>query len=106
MRRIGPFRRDAVRELCLTVVAVDKLAARAITVEEVEQLLWNEYVTVRNKRHAWRRRRKLPDRRLMIGNTNGGRTLTIVVERTTDPTTWLVITGWPASADQRKILRG
>lgn len=41
--------------------------------------------------------------RFFIGRTSGGRTLTLVIERTLDPTTWLTITGWSA-ADRERIL--
>ncbi len=45
------------------------------------------------------------DRRLlMIGHTDGGRVLTLVIERTVDPTTWLIVTGWSSTAAERKIL--
>jgi hypothetical protein len=46
-----------------------------------------------------------PDkRRLLIGRTDGGRALTLVVERTSDPTTWLTLTGWDATARERRLL--
>jgi hypothetical protein len=45
-------------------------------------------------------------RRLLVGATDGGRVLTLVIERTTDPTTWLVVTGWSATAGERKLLGG
>jgi hypothetical protein len=41
-------------------------------------------------------------RRLLIGRTDGGRALTLVIEQTIDPTTWLIVTGWiphPASVN-------
>jgi hypothetical protein len=44
-------------------------------------------------------------RRLLIGRTDGGRTLTLVIEQTLDPTTWLIITGWDSSPRERKLLR-
>jgi hypothetical protein len=40
----------------------------------------------------------------LIGRTNGGRPLTLVVEQTLDPTTWLVVNGWEATDSERKIL--
>jgi hypothetical protein len=43
-------------------------------------------------------------RRLLIGCTDGGRPLTLVVERTNDPTTWLVVTGWDSTARERRLL--
>jgi hypothetical protein len=44
------------------------------------------------------------DRRLLIGRTDGGRTLTLVIERTIEPSTWLAITGWTATGHERKML--
>jgi hypothetical protein len=35
-----------------------------------------------------------PERLLLIGRTDGRRTLTLVIEETLDPETWLIITGW------------
>jgi hypothetical protein len=40
----------------------------------------------------------------VIGHTDGGRTLTLVVEQTNEPTTWLIVTGWTATSDQRRIV--
>lgn len=41
---------------------------------------------------------------LFIGRTDGGRAATLVIERTVDPTTWLIITGWDAAERERRIL--
>jgi hypothetical protein len=41
---------------------------------------------------------------LLIGETDGARALTLVVERTVEPTTWLVVTGWNATAAERNLL--
>jgi hypothetical protein len=43
-------------------------------------------------------------RRVLIGRTGGGRVLTLVIERTLDPTTWLIITGWSATDRERILL--
>jgi hypothetical protein len=40
----------------------------------------------------------------LIGHTDGGRALTLVVERTVDPTSWLLVTGWIATARERGII--
>jgi hypothetical protein len=45
-------------------------------------------------------------RRLLIGETDGGRVLTLVIERTVEPTTWLVVTGSSATDSERKLLVG
>jgi hypothetical protein len=43
-------------------------------------------------------------RRLLIGRTNGDRCLTLVIEQTVDPTTWLIVTGWASTDPERKLL--
>ena len=79
--------------------AIQKLGARSILSRDVEQLLWNPHVTIRNPGGPM-------ERRLLIGRTDGARTLTLVIEETSDPTTWLVVTGWSATFAERRILRG
>jgi len=88
---------DRVLELIATPAALEKLAARTITIEEVGQLPRNRHVTVRNPRAE--------TRRLLIGSTDGGRPLTLVIEQTLDPTTWLVITGWSSTEAERNLVR-
>ncbi len=102
MSRFGPRRRDTIYELRVTVAAIEKLAARGIIVQEAEQLINNRYVILRNTGRRRRSRRKLDTRRIVIGRTNGGRALTLVVERTNDHTTWLIVTGWTATSDERR----
>lgn len=94
---------DVIYELLATEAAAGKLGARAISIEEIQQLLNNRYVVVRNPR---RRGQPRLARRLLIGRTDGGRVLTLVVERTREPTTWLLVTGWEAATRERKILDG
>jgi uncharacterized DUF497 family protein len=90
---------DTIFELLLTEAAIDKLGARNISIEEIHQLPRNANVTVSNPRSD------TPDkRRLLIGRTDGGRVLTLVVERTSDPTTWLTVTGWDATTRERRLL--
>lgn len=76
-----------------------KLGQRGISTDEVVELLRNVHVTTRNPRGH-----RNPERRLLIGHTDGGRTLTVVVEPTVDPTTWVVITGWLSTTHERKML--
>ena len=40
------------------------------------------------------------ERILLVGRTNGGRVLTLVLERTLDPTSWLIVTGGVGSASR------
>jgi len=78
-----------IYELILPDFARVKLGRRGISAEEARQLRWNDPEENANPRSPRRR-----DRQLMVGETDGGRRLTLVVEPTADPTTWLVITGW------------
>lgn len=94
---------DAIRELLATKDAADKLGARGISIGEAQQLIGNRYVIVRNPGRRRRHRRELA-RRLVIGRTDGGRSVTLVVEQTTEPTTWVIVTGWEATDRERKIL--
>lgn len=91
---------DVVRELLVTEAALEKLGARGIASDEAEQLLHNPHVTVRNPRA----RSDPGKRRLLIGRTNGGQGLTLVIEHTVEPTTWLIVTGWNATEAERKLL--
>jgi len=43
-------------------------------------------------------------RRLLIGRTDGGRALTLVIEQTIEPTSWLVVTGWTAGDEELRML--
>lgn len=92
---------DVVSELLATEAALDKLGARSISADEAGQLARNRHVTVRNPRAG----AVAPDkRRLMIGETDGGRALTLVIERTHEPTTWLIVTGWSSTDAERNLL--
>ena len=92
--------RDAVHQLLASDAALDKLGPRGITAEEAEQLPRNRHHTVRNPREPGE-----PGKRgLLIGRTDRGRILTLVIERTVDPTTWLIVTGWDSTETERKIL--
>ncbi len=90
---------DAINELLATEVAIDKLGARGIATHDARQIPRNAHVVVRNPH-------KTPagKRRLLVGETDGGRALTLVIERTIDPTTWLIVTGWDSSPRERKLL--
>jgi hypothetical protein len=87
-----------VRKLMTTAASETKLAARGISDREAKQVPYNWHVVRRNPRDTAGTRPRL------IGLTDGGRVLTLVIERTFDPTTWLVVTGWTATAAERKLL--
>jgi hypothetical protein len=88
---------DDVYELLATVVAIRKLGSRGISEQEVEQLPRNRHVVVSNPRGTG-------DRRLLIGQSDGARALTLVIEKTLEPTTWLVVTGWISTEKERRML--
>ena len=92
---------DAIHEMLATEAAVEKLAVRGISVEEAEQIPRNDHVTVRNPRAG----RHPGKRRLLIGRTDGGRCLTLVIERTIDRTTWVIVTGWGSTDPERRLLK-
>jgi uncharacterized DUF497 family protein len=92
-----------ISQIKATEAALSKLGARGISEKEAEQVLNNAYVIIRNLRG--RAPRQQPnERRTLIGHTNGGRILTLVIEETIEPTSWLIITGWTATERERKIL--
>jgi hypothetical protein len=91
---------DIVHELLATEVALAKLGARNVSAGEAGQLPRNRHAIVSNPHGGGE-----PDsRRLMIGITDGGRALTLVIERTIEPTTWLIVTGWSATDAERNLL--
>jgi|ERR1700741_2519573 len=91
---------DDVADLVVPDTAVEKLGRRGITAWEARQLLWNTKAIVDDHRSPY-----WVERRLLIGLTNGGRMLTLVIEGTNDPTTWLVVTGWKTVRRERRLVR-
>lgn len=89
-----------VRFLLFVPETVEHMA-RA-TPNEVRQLLANPHITTDNPPGPNSASRG--ERRLLIGCTNGGRFLTVVIEATLDPTTWLPVTAWDSDSAERKIL--
>jgi uncharacterized DUF497 family protein len=89
-----------VSHLDASDVARMKLGARGISVAEARQLLRNQNELVRNPRGRGRD----DSRFMLVGLTDGGRALTLVVERTLDPNSWEIVTGWTASPRERKVL--
>ena len=91
--------RDVVLQLLATDIALDKLGVRDISAEEAAQMVRNLHAVIRNPRSS-----DPGSRRLLVGRTDGGRILTLVIEETIEPTTWLVVTGWPSTATERRIV--
>jgi hypothetical protein len=76
-----------------------KLGARGILVAEARQLLRNRHEIAPNPRGQGD-----GNRQMLIGRTDGGRVLTLVIEPTFDPNSWVIVTGWTASPRERKVL--
>ncbi len=91
---------DVVHELLATEAAIEKLGARSITAEEAGQVPRNQHVTVRNPHGGARPAKRRPSG---VSPTAWGE-LTLVIEQTIDPTTWLVITGWHSTDTERNLL--
>lgn len=86
--------------LVINTRAASKLAARGIALSEVEQVRRNGPYITRNP-HP-----RVPGSRLMIGETDGGRTLTVVIQPDTDnSSTWHVMTGWQSNPRERDTYR-
>lgn len=91
---------EMIAQLLATDAARVKLGARNISTAEAEQLPRNRHAMMRNPSAGGQE----GDRLLLVGRTDGGRTLTLVLERTVDPTSWLIVTGWEATERERRIL--
>jgi hypothetical protein len=100
-RRRRPAHGPSVRVLLTTEAAVEKLGARGISIDEVLQLPGNRHATIRNRGQLDLLARR---RRLLIGRTNGGRVLTLVIQQTIDPAMWLIVTGWRATSSEARII--
>jgi hypothetical protein len=85
-----------IAELLITDVVAEKLARRGVQTDEVEQLPANGAVFVRNPHPRVR------GSRFMIGPTDGGRLLTVViVPNESDDGTWFAKTAWESSRRER-----
>ena len=96
---------DVIHELIATEAAIDKLGRRGIAVEEAERLPHNRHVILPNVRGPEGPRHQPFERRVVIGRTDGDRSLTVIVEQTVDPESWLIITGWESTDAERKIIQ-
>lgn len=83
-----------ITELQVSLGAEDELAAHRLTVENVLEVGWNAPEFFRDK---------VDGRFRMIGKTDGGALLTIIIEPTKVNGRWDVVTGWPASKGERTI---
>ena len=72
--------------------------AHDVCPHDVQQVLANLNVVTNNPRGA-------RERVQHIGQTNGGRELTIVLEPTRDCVIWRPVTAWPSTRAERAIFR-
>lgn len=86
-----------ISELLENPAAIAKLGARSITVEEARQLATNRHRVLHDPKS------REHDRRFLIGETNGGRWLTVVIEATDDPTSWMIVTAWESTEPERRL---
>lgn len=96
---MGDMRRR-VSKLLTTEVSERKLGDRGISTGEADQIVNNHYETKPNPRSHGGERKRI----FLVGFTDGGRALTLVIEETPDPTTWMIVTGWVANKREREIL--
>ena len=72
--------------------ALDELWGNRIEEDDVLEVSWDDPAFFRDK---------VEGRDLMIGRTNGGRLLTIVIEPTDVDGVWDVVTGWDADKGEK-----
>jgi len=76
--------------------ALQKLAGRSIEQWEAHEVLFNRNVLLRNKRNRAASHR-------LVGRTDAGRLLTLLVRPTDDAGVWEVVNGWQASSGERAL---
>jgi uncharacterized DUF497 family protein len=75
-----------------------EIARHGVSAAEVVQVIANRHITGPNRRGA-------PGSILLIGETDGGRLMTVPLTPTEDPTTWRPATAFEASRHQRTLFR-
>lgn len=75
-----------------------EMARHGVSAAEVVQVIGNRHITAPNRRGE-------PGSILLIGETDGGRLLTIPLIPADDPTTWRPATAFDASRHQRTVFR-
>jgi uncharacterized DUF497 family protein len=88
-----------IAELDFSHHAVRMLTLRGIAPAEVRQLPSHTHMTLPQRLSTAGRQRHM-----LIGRTDGGRPLTVVIEETSDSASWIVITGWQSSIRERKLV--
>lgn len=93
MRRVA---RHVVAALIVDEHNAWEMGRHGVTEDEIKQLPWNRNVAFRNPRGE-------SDSLLLIGETDGGRLLTVPLAPTDDPTTWRPATAFDASPHHRAL---
>src|SRR5215217_7210745 len=93
MRRVA---RHVVVALILDRHNRAEMARHGVLRSEVDQILWNRNVVLRNPNGA-------AGTVLLVGETNGGRLLTVPLAPTDDPTTWRPATAFDAGRHHRAL---
>jgi len=75
----------------------EHIAKHGVTPREVNQMVENPHIFVRNRRH---RRGQL----LMIGSTHGGRVLTVALAKAKSKDAWRPTTAYGATDAQKRLL--
>jgi hypothetical protein len=75
----------------------EELAKHRIVPREIIEIFENPYTVRRNKKTG-------SGDRQVIGRTNGGRFLTIILAATVVPGRWRPVTGWPSTRGERSAL--
>lgn len=90
--------RHLIAALILDEDNLVEMDRHGVSKREVEQVVSNRHVTAANPRGEL-------GSLLLIGETDGGRVLTVPLAPTEDPTTWRPATAFDASRHQRTIFR-
>jgi uncharacterized DUF497 family protein len=77
---------------------IEELGKHGVSPKEVVQILSNQFTIRRNKTSG-------TGERQLIGETNGGRILTIILAPTYIPDRWRPVTGWDSTDPERRALR-
>jgi hypothetical protein len=88
--------RHLVADLIIDRHNREEMARHGVSRREVGQVLWNRGIVARNSHGE-------PGSILLIGETDGGRLLTVPLVPTDDPTTWRPATAFDASRHHRAL---
>ena len=90
--------RHGVGPLVIDERNLTEMRRHGVSPREIEQVVSNRHITTPNPRGEL-------GSILLIGETDGGRLLTVPLAPTADPTTWRPATAFDASRPQRAIFR-